>query len=128
MLTFSAEWVDVAKHLLDQVQPVALIKRSKVGEWMVPVTPLVEPDVQFSTSKMGEAVRVPMNAYDTSYRLPSAILGLGVQIGMVAILEMMKHVRDAPLHVKLVLGTQVTDLSPAEEKYRVYIGIAIQTK
>lgn len=128
MLTFSAEWVDVSTHLLERVQPVAIIKRAKIGDWLVPVTSLVEPEVKFSVSKMGEAVRVPMTAYDTAYRLPAAILGLGVQIGMAAILEMMKHVRDAPVHVKLVLGNQVTDLSPAEEKYRVYIGIAIQTK
>lgn len=144
MLTFEAEWVDVAQFLLEGIQPVAISKRphahaggkawagstqvGQVGEFWVPYTHLFDERVQWSNTKIGEAVRIPMFPFDTAVRLPSALLALGVQIGMVSVVEMMKHTRDVPRHVKLVLGNQVTDLSPAEEKFRCYIGIAIQTK
>lgn len=144
MLTYDAEWVDVSKFLLEGVQPVAISKRpyahsggkawagstqvGQMGEFWVPETHLFDERVLWRHTKIGEAVRIPMFPYDTGFRVHSALVAVGVQIGMVSLLEMMKHTRDTPLHVKLVLGEQVTDLSPAEEKFRCYIGIAIQTK
>lgn len=144
MITFEAQWIDVVPFLVSQTQPIALLKReiahtgskawagstqiSPVGEFWVPISSLLEPDVKFSQTKIGECVRVPMFAYDTAHRLLPAIFGLGIQIGMAVITEMMKHTRDMPLHVKLVLGNECTDLSPAVDCYRCYIGIAVQTK
>jgi hypothetical protein len=144
MVTFEAQWVDVTRFILERHQPVAIVKRepihtgprawaggSQVGstsEFWVPITSLLEPDVKFSHTVIGDAVRVPMHAYHTQYRLLPSIFALGIQIGMATIIEMAKHTGYEAKHVKLVLGQECTDLSPTEEAYRCYIGIAVQVK
>lgn len=145
MLLFDVQWVDVTPFLLTKEQPVVLVRRELAhggqkawagasqigtpGEFWVPTTGLLGPDpAEFSVSTIGDAVRVPMNAYKTAhYALPD-LFGLGVQIGMAAVIDLRNHTMDVPKAVRLVIGHQCTVMRPAEESFRCYIGISLQTK
>lgn len=145
MLFLPVHWVDVTPFLLNQTQPVVLVRRqpvhdgakawagsSQIGSissFWVPTTGLLgeEPAV-FSPTTGGDAVRVPMFAYKTQHLALPDLFGLGVQIGMAAMADLRQHTRDEPRAVQLVIGHQCTDLRPAEEAFRVYIGIALQMR
>lgn len=140
---FPVQWVDVTPFLLSQQQPVVLIRRepvhsgpkawaggSQVGstnKFWVPTSGLfgTEP-AQFAVTQAGEAARVPMFAYKTGHFALPDLFGLGVQIGMAALADLRHHTRDNPVAVHLVIGHQCTDLRPAEEAFRCYIGIAFR--
>lgn len=144
-MDFRVQWVDVTPFLLSREQPVALIRRepvhvgekawagqSQVGstdQFWVPRSDLLADAVaEFSPSCVGDAVRVPMFAYKTSELALAELFGLGVQIGMAAVVHLRHHTQDTPRRVHLVIGHQVTDLRPAENAFRAYIGIAVQTR
>lgn len=145
MIQFVTKWLDVTPNLLTQQQPVfdVLVERernhagprawaggsqiARPGEFWVPINGLLEQQIQWSVSRSGEAVRVPVHAYKTDRALAS-IWGLGVQIGMMAVDALRSKTQDRPLEVTLVIGHDCTDLSPAEDAFRCYIGVAIRTK
>lgn len=145
MIQFNVKWYNVTPNLLSQTQPVidVLVERERnhdqrrawaggsqvgrPGEFWVPVSDLLVPEINWSVSKSGEAVRVPLHAYKTDRALAS-LFGLGVTLGMTAIAALSDKTRDKPLEVILVIGHDCTDLSPAEDAFRCYIGVAIRTK
>ena len=151
-MRFEVKWVDVTPHLLARQQPViseavltGLIRRDQVhqgpkawagpsqvgtvGDYWVVKSPLLgDEPAEFAPSLFGEAVAVPMFAYKTSQLALADLFGLGVQIGMAAIADLRNHTRDEPKVVHLVLGHECTDLRPAEEALRAYVGIAVQTR
>ncbi len=144
-MTFETQWVDVTPFLLQQVQPVALLRREQahdgpkawagqsqvgtVGDYWVFQGNVVDGD-QLSVSPVrgGEGVRIPMWAYRTTHRAMPAILGLGVQIGLAALERLREHTPVLPRAAYLVIGHECTDLMPAAEAFRCYIGIALRTK
>lgn len=143
MLQFKVKWFDVTSGLLAQQQPVVLIERERnhngqkawaggsqvgrPGDYWVPQGAVTDENPQWASSHGGEAVRVPVVAYKTDRSL-AAIWGLGVQIGMMALSALRSKTQEPPLEVTLVIGHDCTDLSPAEDAFRCYIGIAIRTK
>lgn len=145
MIFAPVQWVDVTPFLLNREQPTVLIRRqpvhdgakawagqSQVGSissFWVPTSGLLgeEPAV-FAPATGGDAVRVPMFAYKTQHLALPDLFGLGVQIGMAALSDLRHHTRDEPRAVQLVIGHQCTDLRPAEEAFRCYIGIAFQMR
>lgn len=144
MITFDYQWLEVAPFVLAGQRPIALLPRAKahagskpwagatqigsLSEFWVPKSSPLEPDIEFSHTRSGDLIHVPLFAYRTVHRLLPSILALGVQVGMAVIAEMRKHTADPAKHVILVLGTECTDLSPAFECYRCYVGVAVQTK
>ena len=143
-MIFEPHWVDVTPFLLKREQPVFILPRESahsepkawagaskvgtVGEFWVPHGDLLGGEAVFAPTTAGEAVRIPVWAYQTVRRTLPDIFGLGLQIGMAAIAEMRKYTRDEPRRVHLVLGHECTDLLPAAESFRCYIGIAVRTK
>jgi len=140
-------WIDVRPHLLSGEQPVFMMQRplahghsakgglfntaeiAKVGEHWVPHGPVLDvEDVQWGITKVGDLVRVPVFAYKTQHLAPASIWGLGLQIGLAAVVHLRKHTTDIPRAAMLVLGHECMDLRPAEEAYRCFVGIALQTK
>lgn len=145
MLHFVTKWFNVTPNLLAQQQPIidVFVEREKnhagprawsggsqiarTGEFWVPVSGLLEAEITWSLCRGGDAVRVPVHAYKTD-RAYAAIWGLGVQLGMTALDGLRHKTQDRPLEVTLVIGHECTDLSPAEDAFRCYIGVAIRTK
>jgi hypothetical protein len=139
------QWVDVTPFLLNEQQPVVMFRREKahdgakawagpsqvgtLGEFWVPTTDLLGGEkVEFWKTTTGEMVRVPMLAYRTTHLALPAVFSLGLQIGMAAVAQLRQYTSDPPLLAQLVVGHQCTDLRPAADAYRCYIGIALQTK
>jgi len=144
-MIFEPYWVDVKPFLLNKQQPVFILPReaahsgpkawagqSKVGtmgEFWVPHGDLLGGgQVEFAPTVVGEAIRIPVWAYRTTHRALPAVFGLGLQIGMAAIAQLRNHTSESPKQIHLVMGGECTDLQPAEESFRCYIGIAVRTK
>lgn len=143
-MKFVVEWIDVRAFLQIREQPVYMIKRplahgdnpkgnvfnvaeiAKVGEHWVPQADVFN-DAQWSFTKAGDMVRVPIVAYKVDRTLAS-ILGLGLQIGLAAVADLRNYTSDVPHTVILVIGHECTDLAPAENLFRCYVGLALQTK
>ncbi len=144
MLNFDpVRWIDVTPYLLANEQPVFMLDRPKahnnpkvwagntqvahMGEFWVPYGPIISDNPEWSTTRTGPIVRVPVFAYKADRAL-SALWALGLQIGMAAIADLRHHSNDAPQSITLVLGNDCTDLLPAEAAFRCYVGVAIRTK
>lgn len=145
MLQFVTKWFNVTPNLLAQQQPIVdvVVDREKnhdgprawaggsqiarTGEFWVPTSGILEEQITWALSRGGDAVRIPVHAYKTERAL-AAIWGLGVQLGMMAITGLRARTQDVPRQVTLVLGHECTDLTPAEDAFRCYVGVAIRTK
>lgn len=145
-MNFDVQWVDVNPFLLNRVQPVFLFRREPVmgdrppkawagssqlgtlGEFYVPTTDLYADKIEFALTRIGEAVRIPMYGYKTVQRAHSAIFGLGLQIGLTALVELRKHTDEVPLVAHLVLGHEVSDIREPDECFCCYVGMAFRTK
>lgn len=143
-MTFETYWVDVLPFLLRKEQPRFLLPResahtgpkawagqSKVGtlgEFWVTQGNLVDGTAQFSPVTIGEAVQIPVWAYKAQHRALPALFSMGLQIGMAAVAQLRNHTPDSPKQVYLVVGSECTDLLPAEESFRCYLGVAFRTK
>lgn len=139
------QWFDVTPFVVSQSQPTVHLRREPANDgskpwagstqlgsiseyWVATGGLMGEQPAEFSLTRTGETVRVPMFAYRTGHLAMPALFGLGVQIGLAAIADLRHHTRDEPKVAHLVIGHQCTDLRPAEEAYRCYIGIALQTR
>lgn len=144
MIEFDVKWFDLTPNILSGEQPAAFIDRPKnhqnqkawagksqvaaVGEFWVPQGPTLDQAPEYTLTVVGDHVRVPVHAYRTLNAGVAAIFGLGVQIGLAAITHLRNHTDDVPKRVTLILGHQCTDLRPADDAFRCYVGIAVQTK
>lgn len=133
-------WVDVEEYVKQRQQPVYMLKRSRVheepkawtgqtqvgtiGTFAVPVSDFLSEDVQFSVTKTGDLVRIPMFAYKTLYSNPAAIFCLGIQLGLAVLSQLRRKIPNEPTEVHLVIGHQCTDLRPIEDAARCYVGVA----
>jgi hypothetical protein len=136
-------WIDITPYLISGEQPIYMLQRPKahsepkawagstqiacLGEFWVPQGPVFGGEQAWSVTKTGDMVRVPVFAYKVPRSLAS-IWGMALQIGLAAVADLRHHTNDIPSEVTLVLGSDCTDLSPMEEMYRCYAGIAIRTK
>jgi hypothetical protein len=144
-MEFEVVWMDVRPNLLSgeppahmQARPLAhgdkakvpgwrVAEVARVGEFWVPQGPLF-PAVEWTVSKAGDFVRVPVFAYKTSFPSLAHIFGLGVQVGLAALADLRNRTGDVPIGVLLVLGHECTDLRPAEERFRCYVGLSVRTR
>lgn len=143
-MNFTVHWIDVRPNVLSGQQPVFLLQRpshgtkgstygfasaevARLGEYWVPQAPVLSGDA-WSFTRTGELVRIPVHAYKTEQRAIASLWGLALQVGMAAMLELRNHTPDIPQEVTLVLGHECTDLYPAEEAFRGYVGLAFKTK
>lgn len=142
MIDLEVKWIDITPYLLTGEQPVYVMPRPKahnqpkawagssqvscIGDFWVVQGPLID-NSEWTLTKTGDFVRIPVFAFKVNRALAS-IWGLGIQIGMLAITELRNYTNDIPQSVILILGHDCTDLSPAEEAFRCYVGIAIRTK
>lgn len=150
-MRLQVKWIDVNDHLRQGIQPVFILKRSKMhdnpkawagpskvglGQYWVAQEPAqgiqtvrTEEDAVIGLSRVsgGEVVRIPVLAFRTRERAQSAILAVGLEIGMAAVCELRNHVPDTPFEATLVLGNECHDLYP-EPAFRCYVGLALRTK
>lgn len=142
MVAFDVRWIDVKPYLLTGEQPVIIIPRPKahnepkawagtsevacLGEYWMPQGPVFGEQMEWSVTRTGDVIRVPVYAYKV-HRSLASIFALGVQIGMAALAELRHHTREAAREAVLVLGNECTDLTQ-EDSFRCYVGIAIRTK
>lgn len=139
------QWFDVTPFVVSGDQPTVHLRREPVNDGSKPWAGTTQrgsdseywvatggffggEPAEFSLTRTGETVRVPMFAYKTQHMALPALFGLGVQIGLAAVADLLHHTRDQPKVAHLVIGHQCTDLRPAEEAFRCYIGIALQTR
>lgn len=146
MIPFDVKWADLTQNHLSGVQPVYMLRRERahqeqkawagksevasIGEFWVPQEAVLAlPETHaFAVTKVGDCVRIPLFAYKTGHLSLASLFGLGVQIGMAALAELRNYTSDAAKSVVLILGHEVTDLRPAEDAFRCYVGIAVQTR
>ena len=146
-MDFKLHWHSVNENLKRGIQPLVMIERpcvggnardphgdlfsvakvGRTGEFWVPVSHLLMPDVQWSLTVQGEYVKVPLFAYRTPQKARGAIFAVGVELGMRAMLSLCKKSPKPPIEVTLIMGSEVhTIATDAGEVYRAYLGIAIR--
>lgn len=147
-MQFAVRWIDLTENLQSGRQPQLMLERpllhgndkrggvfanaevARKGEFWTPQSAMISTDpafeVEWSKTKAGQYVRVPLHAYRTPSRALSWILAIGTEIGMRAIDSLKDRVRKPLGQVVLALGNECTDLSPTADAFRCYIGISIQ--
>jgi hypothetical protein len=144
MTEFVVHWIDVGPYLRSGQQPVFLLQRpdhgtdrrtygfvaadvARLGEFWVPQGPVLD-GFEWGVTRSGDMVRVPVHAYRTKQRALAAVWGLGLQVGMVALGDLVRRGLGMPKSVTLVLGHECTDLAPADDAFRCYAGMAFQVR
>lgn len=123
MPQFNFAWYDVAPFLAGTDAPHVMLPFDASFTYLVPVSPVLLPEVSCAPVSVGDALRVPMYAYRTPTRSIAAVFGLGTQIGMAALAAVLHYRRDPPAAVDLVLGHECTDLGDC---FRCYAGVAVR--
>ena len=141
-------WINVEENLQSGHQPVYMHKRpllhgdspkrnlfnlsevARVGEFWVPITPVVDMDqIQWSKTAGDKFVRIPISAYRTRDHALASILATGIEVGTRAMASLAMRYKQEPKSVILVVGHECTDLSDqGAQQFRCYIGMAIRTK
>jgi hypothetical protein len=124
-MKITIQWLDTEKLLAQQEQPILMLKKTPIEEYMVPQGPLVENDPKWALTREGEYVRVPIFAYLTKDRAMAWILATGIEIGSRACASLQQE----PLELVLLLGQECTDLAPEGRNHlRCYVGVAARTR
>jgi len=144
-MQFRVQKIDVTPMLNSGEKPMAVIKREvplrkdtpfgpntqagASGTWYVPSGPVVQkdgiPNVQWSITKQGDYVSVPLYRYETSDDSPESLYGAGALIGAMALAELPErtdHRSQVTLFIGNVYKRQVQD----GEAFEFYFGIAIR--
>lgn len=136
----NVKFIEMAPYLAAMEQPIFMLPRDAPGHdrawagqtevahrgaFWVPAGSVLDPKPDWRLTRAGEAVRVPIVAYRTSYRALSAILATGMQLGLAAVLSLRQYTAEPPKTVTLVLGDVCQDLG-AETGYRCFVGIAVK--
>lgn len=145
-MKFETCYVDVNPYLATGQQPVSLIERQlpqghgtqgsllrvtetgRCGTFWVPDGHLLASDsLSWSMTETGQYVRVPIEAYRTQEKALATLLGLALQIGMVAVDSLRQYTSDRPQVVTLLLGHECP-VTEDGQAFRCFIGVAIRTK
>jgi len=139
-------WFDVAPFIAAKRQPSIMIERELIrgddpkggifnvaevarrGEFWVPSSPLTDDldTVEWSTTKDGEYVRVPVHGYKTNERALASILACGVSLGLRGVESFQRRTQKHVGQVVLVLGNECTDLlTEQQNNFRCYLGLAV---
>ena len=117
-MEFTRKFIDIEGHIGSGEQPVYLMDLVPGNEYHTPHSSLLGGEIEWSLSRVGDKVRIPIFAYRTNGKFDTSLWGLGIQCGMSAL--------DAwggkPSSVILVLGDKAHEL---EDGYRIYLGLTI---
>jgi len=118
----TVEWLDISEFIASNRQPIAMFNRRESGghKFIVPVSPLLQPVIDWSMTDKGDMVRVPMFGYDAPQKARSSILVTGVELGIAAASQLPKA-HGNPAHCVLFVHTQVDEVGSV---FRCYAGLA----
>lgn len=142
-MQIQAHWLDVTQHLASGIQPVFMLERpllrgdkprgglfassevARRGRYWVAAGDLLSAPVRWSLVHTGQYVRVPVFAYKTSSRALSAILAMGVMLGMRGADSVRGVTAEEIVTAVMVLGHECADTG---DGFRTYVGLAFETK
>lgn len=142
-MRFTLHWFDVAPYRDGSVAPQFTIERplpsgrsanaagmfaagevSRLGEFWVPTLSIYSARQEWSVTKSGQYVRVPILAYRTKGRTLPHILATGLSLGL-EVLRTAEFDTSRIGEITIVLGNECTDLA-ADEAFRCYVGMAFR--
>lgn len=146
-MKFEVRYVDVSAYLAAGKQPVMMLERAlahgheakgglfgsaevgRPGAYWVPKSPIllstgVSEAITWSVTYTGAHVHVPIEAYRTNEKALANVVGLGVQIGLVAMDSLGQYTRERPTVVVLLIGHEC---QVVEDAFRCFVGMAIRT-
>ena len=123
-MEFVNKFIDVDDHLRSKQQPTYLMDLAGGVEYHTPISSLVNDNIQWSITRTGDKVRVPIFAYRTKEKFNISIWGLGLQCGMIALSAYgrLGWPDKEPESVVLVFGDKCHEF---EDGYRVYLGLTM---
>ena len=127
--------LDCDPFLAEKKQPTLFLRREKPPERNAPyavakvfpgkwyVAGAIQPGspVEWSLTKDGEWVRIPLFSYTTNAKDFGAVFGTGMQLGALAMSELPDDAR--PDKMQLVLGS----VYEVEEGYQLWAGVAYRS-
>jgi hypothetical protein len=150
-MTIACDFVDIRKQVMALQQPAfflqrplsdnaassVMLEKQRVGTFWVPVLAIgqetAEHQLSWAMTRKGDTVRVPLHAYLTApmpqdlvpEEQASRLVALGISLGVQALDDLMFYVQSTPLHMQLLIGTQVDHVPSG---LRAYVGMAIRTE
>lgn len=138
-------WLDVSANLASGVMPVYLLPRqpahanssplashqlARVGRYYVPQSTLLSDKQSWVLTDSEDWVRIPVHAYSTNEYAVAAVLGLGVQLGMLAVDGFVRKVGEPVLEAVLVLGSDCPPLARegGSPYFRCFVGLALRVR
>lgn len=122
-MKFIDEYINVDRHLETKQQPVFLMDFTPGKEYHTAVSSLASDDIEWSISRSGDKVRIPIFAYRTSKELGTSVWSAGLHCGLRAIHSWgIERWGDDPESVVLVFGDTCHEV---EDGYRVYLGLTM---
>lgn len=137
--------IDPVPNLNAGIQPVYFIERellhgdkakgdtfsqaqvARVGTYWTPKHSLLGPPQNWSVTRDGQYVAVPVLAYRSEYFGLPAILQNGLILGAAAMDQYRQITNEVPLILHIVYGSECTPL-PTENSYRCYVGFSVQSR
>ena len=140
-MNFDIEWINISENIKSRTQPIVIFKRpgvggrhvkekmftaaslGRVGDFIVPVSDLLQPQIEWSVTTSGDSVRVPVFAYTTTAKAKGSLLATGLELGFRAAMAVpIPPSRDLS-GVKLFMHREVHVI---DNVYRCYLGVAIR--
>lgn len=124
-MNFTLVKIDVSPYLKLGHQPVIMTER--VGTHMVPENFIGRDPENWWTCRTGDKVRVPMYALRTADSSAAALFAAGMEIGIRLASDLQKKRPSLTVkNIHLLLGSQVDDLRPEHDCFRVYLGVSVE--
>ena len=117
-MRFIDKYINVDHHIESKKQPVFLMKFTPGKEYHTATSSLNAEEIEWSISRSGDKVRIPIFAYRTVEKLDTSVWGAGIQCGLRALYSW----GGDPESVVLVFGDKCHEL---EDGYRVYLGLTM---
>lgn len=99
---------------------------ARVGTFWVPKSDPITTDGNWSQTKSGMYVSIPIRAYRTQERGLASIWSLGLQLGLAALLSVRQRTEKIPSECHMILGHECTDMAPKFSCFRCYVGLAFR--
>ena len=144
-MNFDTRWIDVSQNLATGQQPVAFFERellygsdvrgdvrynaaevARTGTYWVPTSDLLVSPVEWSVTRSGSIVRVPVCSYSCPTHDAAFRILTGVQLGIVAANSLRQHTDQEIEKVTIVAGHECHDLKQSGIRY--YMGFVFKVK
>ena len=117
-MKFIDKYINVDQHIERKQQPVFMLEFDPAKEYDVATSSIATEDSEWSISRSGDKVRVPVFAYRTVEKMDTSVWGAGIQCGLRALHSW----GDKPDSVVLIFGDKCHEV---EGGYRVYLGFVM---